>query len=841
VDTLFAGYAARERTFDEMFEAAPNEVRSGYTDVHNRLTRMSPADVRGRADFLARIYVEQGVTFDIGGEERPFPLDIVPRLLDADTWATVEVGLTQRVRALERFLDDVYGPGDLFNDEVMPRTVVTSSPHFHRVVAGLTPANGVRVHVSGIDLVRDGDGRFRVLEDNVRIPSGVSYVMTNRRALTSALPEVFADHRIRPVRSYPARLLAALRASAPSGVSDPTVVVLTPGVYNSAYFEHALLARMMGCRLVEGRDLVCQAGRVMVRTTTGLRPVHVIYRRVDDEFLDPVHFRGDSLLGCAGLVNAARAGNVTLANALGNGVADDKLVYTYVPDLIRYYLGEEPVLPNVDTWRLEDPAHRAEVLDRLAELVLKPVDGSGGKGIVIGPAASTAQLDAVRARNPGQPPRVDRPARRATLDGADARRRAVGASPRRPASLRGQRRVVRVGAARRADPRRSRRGPAHRQLQPGRRFQGHLGAGQPRGRRRRADPGTPRPSGGGVIGRASAGPQRRHPALRTLPGRATATATATARSPGGPVLSRIAESLYWIGRYLERAEDTSRLLDVQLHLSVEDPVIDARASADRLLTVMGIDHEGPATEDLVLRRLCHDPDSPASIVSALKGARESARRSRETVSTEMWEAINTTWYAVQRGELAKVRPALAFRWVRERCAVITATADGTMSHDQGWYFLVLGRSLERIDMTARLAASAATGPAATAWSSTLRACGAHHAFVRGHHDQDSDSEAAEFLLLDRLFPRSIVHTLDTAMDALDRLTPPERRGLTEDEVARTLGRARAELEYRTRGEVLLDLPERMAELQITCARANAAISARYFEGAVAAEWRGGAQ
>ena len=196
---------------------------------------------------------------------------------------------------------------------------------------------------------------------------------------------------------------------------------------------------------------------------------------------------------------------------------------------------------------------------------------------------------------------------------------------------------------------------------------------------------------------------------------------------------------------------------------------------------------------------------------------------------------------MQRGELAKVRPALAFRWVRERCAVITATADGTMSHDQGWYFLVLGRSLERIDMTARLAASAATGPAATAWSSTLRACGAHHAFVRGHHDQDSDSEAAEFLLLDRLFPRSIVHTLDTAMDALDRLTPPERRGLTEDEVARTLGRARAELEYRTRGEVLLDLPERMAELQITCARANAAISARYFEGAVAAEWRGGAQ
>jgi uncharacterized circularly permuted ATP-grasp superfamily protein len=395
VSTLFEDYATRGAAFDEMFDEGA--VRAGYAGVHEQLGALSPAEVRARADFLSRTYVEQGVTFDVGGEERPFPLDIVPRLIEADAWSRVEVGVAQRVRALERFLDDVYGPGDLFADGVIPRRVVTSSPHFLRVVAGLAPPGGVRIHVSGIDLVRDADGRFRVLEDNVRIPSGVSYVMTNRRALTSALPEVFAHYRIRPVRSYPYRLLAALRASAPSGVSDPTVVVLTPGVYNSAYFEHALLARMMGCRLVEGRDLVCQAGRVMVRTTTGLRQVHVIYRRVDDEFLDPVHFRGDSLIGCAGLVNATRAGNVTIANAVGNGVADDKLVYTYVPDLIRYYLAEEPVLPNVDTWRLEDPVHREEVLDRLAELVVKPVDGSGGKGIVIGPNATPAEIDDARA------------------------------------------------------------------------------------------------------------------------------------------------------------------------------------------------------------------------------------------------------------------------------------------------------------------------------------------------------------------------------------------------------------------------------------------------------------
>jgi len=402
VTTMFDRYTLQGEAFDEMFAGQSErgqrpDVRAPYAKVHQRITALSPNEVRARAEFLSRSYVDQGVTFDIGGEELPFPLDILPRIIDTRSWARIELGVAQRVLALERFLDDVYGPGQCFNDGVLPRRVVTTSPHFHRVVAGLKPPGGVRVHVSGIDLVRDCDGRFRVLEDNVRIPSGVSYVMTNRRMLTSALPEVFADHRIRPVRNYPHRLLAALRACAPSGVRDPTVVVVTPGVYNSAYFEHALLARMMGVRLVEGRDLVCQAGRVMVRTTSGLRQVHVIYRRVDDDFLDPMHFRGDSLLGCAGLVNAARAGNVTIANAIGNGVADDKLVYTYVPDLIRYYLAEEPILPNVRTWRLEDPAQRAEVIDRLDELVLKPVDGSGGKGILIGPQATRAQLDAARA------------------------------------------------------------------------------------------------------------------------------------------------------------------------------------------------------------------------------------------------------------------------------------------------------------------------------------------------------------------------------------------------------------------------------------------------------------
>ncbi|MEZ5089836.1 MAG: circularly permuted type 2 ATP-grasp protein [Micropruina sp.] len=225
--------------------------------------------VRLRADYLKSTYLDQGVTFDIGGEERPFPLDIVPRILLADEWSVVEAGVAQRVRALEAFLADVYSDGKVFDDGVIPRRVVASSPHFHRVMHGVVPPNGVRVHVSGIDLIRDNDGVFRVLEDNVRVPSGVSYVMTNRRAMFSALPEVTNRHRIRPVEQYPLQLLAALRAAAPNGISDPNVVVLTPGVYNSAYFEHALLARMMGVELVEGRDLVCQAGRVRVRTTQG--------------------------------------------------------------------------------------------------------------------------------------------------------------------------------------------------------------------------------------------------------------------------------------------------------------------------------------------------------------------------------------------------------------------------------------------------------------------------------------------------------------------------------------------------------------------------------------------
>lgn len=399
---LLEGYPAG-KAWDEMRGHAPgagseDEWRSQYDSVRATMSKLSPVEMRARADALAHSYLAQGITFDIGGEERPFPLDPVPRVIDVDEWSTLAPGIAQRVRTLEALLDDIYGRQKVVSDGVIPRALITSSAHFHRQARGIVPANGVRVHVSGIDVIRDSEGGWRVLEDNARIPSGVSYVLSNRRAMAQTFPEMFASTRVQPVSDYPRRLLAALTAAAPSGVDDPVVVVLTPGVFNSAYFEHSLLARLMGVELVEGRDLVVSGGRVYMRTTEGRRRVDVIYKRVDDEFVDPVAFRADSLLGCPGLLGAARLGNVTIANAVGNGVADDKLMYTYLPDLIRYYLGEEPLIQNVDTWRLEEPDALSEVLDRLDELVVKPVDGSGGKGIIIGPAASREELDEARTR-----------------------------------------------------------------------------------------------------------------------------------------------------------------------------------------------------------------------------------------------------------------------------------------------------------------------------------------------------------------------------------------------------------------------------------------------------------
>ncbi|WP_212812281.1 MULTISPECIES: circularly permuted type 2 ATP-grasp protein [unclassified Mycolicibacterium] len=396
-DGVFNGYDdvdSYAAAYDEMFDAQ-GAVRGLYKGVFAELAPSDTDELAARSEALGRAFTDQGITFSLSGQERPFPLDLVPRVISAAEWSKLEKGIKQRVKALEMYLDDVYGDQEILRDGVIPRRLVTSCEHFHREAAGIVPPNGVRIHVAGIDLIRDDKGDFRVLEDNLRSPSGVSYVMENRRTMARVFPNLFATHRVRAVGDYSSHLLRALRNAAASNEADPTVVVLTPGVYNSAYFEHSLLARQMGVELVEGRDLFCRDNVVYMRTTEGERQVDVIYRRIDDMFLDPMQFRPDTVLGVAGLLNAARAGNVVISSAVGNGVGDDKLVYTYVPTIIEYYLGEKPLLANVDTYRcwLEDECE--EVLDRIRELVIKPVEGSGGYGIVFGPDASEKEIVAI--------------------------------------------------------------------------------------------------------------------------------------------------------------------------------------------------------------------------------------------------------------------------------------------------------------------------------------------------------------------------------------------------------------------------------------------------------------
>jgi uncharacterized circularly permuted ATP-grasp superfamily protein len=401
MNDILSSYEVAE-AWDEMF-AADGRSRAAYDGVVEALRPLDPADLQFRADQLAKTFTERGVTFAYGGEERPFPLDLIPRIIEAEEWRLLAGGVRQRVRALEAFLSDAYSDGVVFQEGIVPKRLITSSAEFNRAAHGIRSPNDVRIQVAGIDIVRDEVGALRVLEDNVRIPSGVSYVMENRRAMTRTFPSLFAEDRILPVDHYPQRLLAALKAAAPLGVADPVVVVLTPGIHNAAYFEHALLARRMGVELVEGRDLFCRGNQLWMRTTHGETPVHVVYRRVDDEFLDPLHGRPSSLIGVAGLLNAARAGSVTISNAVGNGVADDKLIYTYVPELIRFYLGEEPLLANVETYRLDDPEVLSDVLGRLDELVLKPVNGAGGAGIVIGPQADEETLIELKSKVEADP------------------------------------------------------------------------------------------------------------------------------------------------------------------------------------------------------------------------------------------------------------------------------------------------------------------------------------------------------------------------------------------------------------------------------------------------------
>ena len=398
--------------FDEMYTMLPTEgsdVRAHYRRYGQWLSRQSTEAMQARRTQAEMIFRRVGITFavygakdeDGAGTERLIPFDLIPRIIPGHEWRRMQQGLVQRVTALNRFIHDVYHGQSIIRAGIVPADLIVGNAQYRPEMEGLDVPQGVYAHIAGIDIVRapgeGGEGIYYVLEDNLRVPSGVSYMLENRKMMMRLFPELFSMHRVAPVAHYPDLLLDTLRASAPTSSADPTVVVLTPGMYNSAYFEHAFLAQQMGVELVEGQDLVVKDNFVYMRTTRGLQPVHVIYRRVDDDFLDPQVFRPTSTLGCAGLMQAYRAGNVAICNAVGTGIADDKSVYPYVPEMIRFYLSEEPILQNVPTWICRRPDDLRYVLDHLEELVVKEVHGAGGYGMLIGPSATKAEIEEFRA------------------------------------------------------------------------------------------------------------------------------------------------------------------------------------------------------------------------------------------------------------------------------------------------------------------------------------------------------------------------------------------------------------------------------------------------------------
>jgi uncharacterized circularly permuted ATP-grasp superfamily protein len=394
----FDGYALGA-PYDELFDraAAP---RPQYQILHERLQELGPEELLQRQQRADLSFLNQGITFTVYGQqestERVMPTDLLPRILTSAEWTKIEAGLTQRIEALNLFLKDIYNEGKILADGVIPRELVYSAQHYRREMRELVVPRDVYVAVCGSDLVRLPDGGFAVLEDNLRVPSGVSYMLANREVMKHVFPELFRNYQVQPISQYCQALLATLRLLAPAGRSDPTIVVLTPGIFNSAYFEHAFLARQMGIQLVEGSDLAVHNNVVYARTTAGLRRVDVIYRRVDDDFVDPLAFRAQSRLGVPGLFNAYRAGNVGLANSIGTGVADDKAVYAYVPKMIKYYLDADAILPNVETYLLDDEKQCQHVLEHLEDLVVKAVGESGGYGMLIGPHSTLRQREEFR-------------------------------------------------------------------------------------------------------------------------------------------------------------------------------------------------------------------------------------------------------------------------------------------------------------------------------------------------------------------------------------------------------------------------------------------------------------
>ncbi len=729
----FAAYQT-EAYYDELFLEA-GTARPGAALFSDLINSLPTGELVRRQKAAEAALLQMGITFavygDKSGTEKIFPFDIIPRIIEAAECENLELFLNQSIEALNLFTQDIYNGQKIVKDKIIPEELIATAKTFRPQLVGFTPPKGIWCHITGTDLVRDTDGQFYVLEDNLRCPSGVSYVMENRELLKRTFPRVFEACRVRPVDDYPNQLLQTLGHLAPDGVDNPAIVTLTPGMYNSAYFEHSFLSQQMGIGLVEGRDLVVNDGYVMMRTTTGFKRADVIYRRIDDDFLDPKAFRPDSLLGVPGIMEAYKAGRIALANAPGSGIADDKVIYAYVPKIIQYYLGQEALLPNVPTYVCADDKERQHVLQNLDKMVVKAANESGGYGMLVGPH-STKESRADFAVKINASPRnyIAQPmvslSRVPVIVEDHFEGRHVDL---RPYILYGKRYL---GAARRADARGIEEGFYCGKFQPGRRLERYVGVGQ-------------------------------------------------------IMLSRVADSLYWMNRYIERAENIARFIHVNLHLQLDlpngggnqwHPLI--RTTGDEKLFA---ERCGTATQDNVIHFLTFDQENPNSVVSCLRSARENARSIRETISSEMWQQLNSFYLKVHRPSAAADAgdaPHEFFTSIINNTHLFDGKTHATMSHNEGWHFGRLGKMMERADKTSRILdvkyyillpqIEYVGMPFDTIqWAALLKSASALEMY-RQRYNNITPSTVSQFLLQDAQFPRSILYCLNTASNSLQAIT-----------------------------------------------------------------------
>ncbi len=724
--------------FDEM-KGADGTLRPAYGELHRWLGEVPPDVLDYRRREAEVLFRRIGITFAVYGEadaqERLIPFDVLPRILSAAEWDILRAGLEQRIRAINLYIGDVYNRREILRAGIVPEDLVFQNPVFRPEMNGQKVPHDIYVHIGGIDIVRIDAETFYVLEDNTRTPSGVSYMLENREIMLRLFPELFARHRVAPVENYPDELLATLNSVAPPTASaDPSVVLLTPGVFNSAYYEHSFLADKLGVELVEGRDLFVKDDFVFMRTTQGPKRVDVIYRRIDDDFLDPLAFRPDSALGVPGLMSAYQAGNVTLANAVGTGIADDKAVYSYMPEIVKFYLGEEPILKNVPTWRCREQEHLAYVLDHLEELVVKEVHGSGGYGMLVGPMADKATDRRVPRQAQGDAEELHRAADARALDLPDLRRGGRRAAPRRPAPVRAHRARPHPDRAGRAHPRRPEEGLARGQFEPGRRHQGHLGA--------------------------------------------------------GPVmLSRTADNLYWLARYVERAEYLARILEVTQRLTTLPlAYVGSSNEWESALATAGCARAfaaayPEANEETVTDFLCFSTGNPSSIRNCFEIARTNARAVRTALTVEMWDAINGTWLELKRfgnGPTSREEFMRFLRWVQECSLRFDGSAYRTMLRNDAYWFSRLGVYIERADNTARIldvkyhmllpAHERVGGPLDYfQWAAILRSVSALTAYHWVYRESVKPWLIADLLILRDELPRSLASCYQNLVLYLDHI------------------------------------------------------------------------